>query len=147
MDYTVHGILQARIMEWVAIPFSREWPFLQGMSPSPEDVSTQGSNPGLPHCRHILYQLSPPWKLKNTEVGNLSLLEQIFLIQELNHGLLHCRWIHYQLNYQGSHGYHKDIHKHILRYVVCISCHLDTTSYFLQSLQCPQPELILIGGL
>ena len=26
--------------------------FLQGTSP------TQGSNPGLPHCRHILYQLS-----------------------------------------------------------------------------------------
>ena len=23
MDYTVHGILQARIMEWLAIPFSR----------------------------------------------------------------------------------------------------------------------------
>ena len=23
MDYTVHGIMQARIMEWVAIPFSR----------------------------------------------------------------------------------------------------------------------------
>ena len=23
MDYTVHGILQARIMEWVAFPFSR----------------------------------------------------------------------------------------------------------------------------
>ena len=23
MDYTDHGILQARIMEWVAIPFSR----------------------------------------------------------------------------------------------------------------------------
>ena len=23
MDYTVHGILQARILEWVAIPFSR----------------------------------------------------------------------------------------------------------------------------
>ena len=22
MDYTVHGILQARILEWVAIPFS-----------------------------------------------------------------------------------------------------------------------------
>ena len=28
MDYTVHGILQARILEWVAIPFSRGsfWP-------------------------------------------------------------------------------------------------------------------------
>ena len=24
-DYTVHGILQARILEWVAFPFSREW--------------------------------------------------------------------------------------------------------------------------
>ena len=25
MDYTVHGILQARILEWVAFPFSREF--------------------------------------------------------------------------------------------------------------------------
>ena len=24
MNYTVHGILQARILEWVAVPFSRE---------------------------------------------------------------------------------------------------------------------------
>ena len=24
MDYTVHGILQARILQWVAFPFSRE---------------------------------------------------------------------------------------------------------------------------
>ena len=46
MDYAVHGILQARIQEWVAIPF------LQGIFPP------QGSNPGLPHCRQILYQLS-----------------------------------------------------------------------------------------
>ena len=26
MDYTVHGILQARILEWVAVPFSRDLP-------------------------------------------------------------------------------------------------------------------------
>ena len=26
MDYTVYGILQARILEWVAIPFSRDLP-------------------------------------------------------------------------------------------------------------------------
>ena len=26
MDYTVHGLLQARILEWVAIPFSRGSP-------------------------------------------------------------------------------------------------------------------------
>ena len=46
MDYTVHGILQARILEWVAVPFSRG-------SSQPRE-----SNPGLPHCRWILYQLS-----------------------------------------------------------------------------------------
>ena len=46
MDYAVRGILQARILERVAFPFSR------GIFP------TQGSNPGLPHCRWILYQLS-----------------------------------------------------------------------------------------
>ena len=46
VDHTVHGILQARILEWVAFPFSRR------SSP------TQGSNPGLQHCRQILYQLS-----------------------------------------------------------------------------------------
>ena len=47
MDYTVHRILQARILEWVAFPFSR------GIFP------TQGSNRDLPHCRGILYQQSP----------------------------------------------------------------------------------------
>ena len=46
MDCTVHGILQARILEWAAFPFSR------GIFP------TQGLNPGLLHCRQILYQLS-----------------------------------------------------------------------------------------
>ena len=42
---SVHGILQARILEWVAMPSSR------GSS------QTQGLNPGLPHCRQILYHL------------------------------------------------------------------------------------------
>ena len=50
MDYTAHGILQARILEWVAFSFSR-------VSSQPRD-QTQGSNPGLPRCRQILYQLS-----------------------------------------------------------------------------------------
>ena len=44
--WTVHGILQARILEWIAFPFSR------GI------FRIQGSNPVLPHCRWILYQLS-----------------------------------------------------------------------------------------
>ena len=41
---SVHGILQARILEWVAISFSRG--------------SYQGSNSGHLHCRQILYHLS-----------------------------------------------------------------------------------------
>ena len=45
------GILQARILEWVAIPFSRI--FL-----------TQGSNPGLLPCTWILYGLSHQWLWK-----------------------------------------------------------------------------------
>ena len=45
VDCTVHGILRVRILEWVAIPFSR-------------DLPTQGSNLGLLHCRWILSQLS-----------------------------------------------------------------------------------------
>ena len=48
MDYTVHAILQIRILEWAVFFLS----LLQGIFPS------QGSNPGLPHCMWILYQLS-----------------------------------------------------------------------------------------
>ena len=39
---------------------------------------------------------------KNTGVGSLSFLQQIFPTQELNQGLLYYRWILYQLNYEGS---------------------------------------------
>ena len=48
--------------------------------------------------------LYSPWSSsgQNTGVDSLSLLQGIFLTQELNHGLLHCRWILYQLSYQGS---------------------------------------------
>ena len=63
---------------------------------------TQGSNPGLPHCRWILYQLGYQGKPKNTGVGSLSLLMQIFLSQESNRDLLHCRWILYLLSHMGS---------------------------------------------
>ena len=43
IDYTVHGILWARILEWVTFPFSG---------------GSFQVNPGLLHCRRILYQLS-----------------------------------------------------------------------------------------
>ena len=44
MDYTVHGILQDRILEWVAFP-------------SPGDLPNPGIEPRSP-ALHILYQLS-----------------------------------------------------------------------------------------
>ena len=42
----------------------------------------------------------PQGKSKNNGEGSLSLLQQIFLIQQSNQGLLHCRQILYQLSYQ-----------------------------------------------
>ena len=78
MDYTVHGILQARILEWVAFPFSRG-------SSQPRDWTHE-----------------PQRKPKNTGVGSLSLLQGIFLTQESNQGLLQCRRILYQVSHQGS---------------------------------------------
>ena len=85
---SVHGILQAKILEWVAIPFS-------GGSSQARDRT---------HVSCIVDSLpsKPPGKPKNTGVGSLSLLQWIFPTQELNWGLLHCRQILYQLSYQGS---------------------------------------------
>ena len=62
----------------------------------------QGSNPGLPCCRQILYQLSHREISKSTEVCSLSLHQWLFRTQETKWGLFHCRWILYQLSYQRS---------------------------------------------
>ena len=69
---SIHGILQARILEWVAISFSRE-------SSQPKNRTL-----GLLHCRQILYRLSSKggngdqclyyWKFQ------LSLLELIWVL-------------------------------------------------------------------
>ena len=85
MDYTLHGILWARILEWVAFPFSKG-------SSQPKDPTLQVDS--LP--------AESQGKPKNTGVGSLSLLQGIFPTQELNQGLLHFRRILYQLIYQGS---------------------------------------------
>ena len=86
---SVHGILQARILEWVAIFSCRG-------SSTPRDW-TQVS--------HIASRFFTSWatgKPKNTGVGSLSLLHRIFLTQEWNRDLLHHRRILYQLSYEGS---------------------------------------------
>ena len=50
MDYTVHGILQARILEWVAIPFPRgsSQPTIKPMSPTLQADSLPAEPPGKP---------------------------------------------------------------------------------------------------
>ena len=85
MDYTVHGILQARILVWntpgqVAFPFSR------GSSQPRDRIQVS----------RIARRFFTSWdtgKPKNTGVSSLSLFQQIFQTQESNWGLLNCRQI------------------------------------------------------
>ena len=67
-DYTVHWILQARITEWVG-----SLSLLQRIFP------TRGSNPVLPLCRWVIYQLSHQGSLKLWKLN--SLLDFLFFIQ------------------------------------------------------------------
>ena len=61
MDYTVHGILQARILEWVVFP-------------SPGDLPNPGIEPRSLTLQVDSLPAEPQGKPKNTAVGNLSLL-------------------------------------------------------------------------
>ena len=78
MDFTVHGILQARILEWVAMPFSR-------------DLPNAGIEPTSPSLQMDSSPSEPPRKPKNTGVGSLSLLQRIFTTQELTRSLLYLQ--------------------------------------------------------
>ena len=69
---------------------------------SPGDLPNPGIKPRSPALQAGSLLSEPPGKPKNTGVGSLSLLQGIFLPQELNQGLPHCRWILYQMSYQGS---------------------------------------------
>ena len=82
MDYTVHEILQARILEWVGFPFSR-------------GSSQPRVEPRSPTLRPDSLPAEPQRKPKKTGVGSRFLLQQIFWTQKLNRGLLHCRRILY----------------------------------------------------
>ena len=92
MDCRFHprGILQARVLEWVA-------PFL-----APGDLPNPGIKLRPPTLQVNSLPTEPQGKPKNTGVGSLSLLQQIFPTQELDGSLLHCRQLLYQMSYQGS---------------------------------------------
>ena len=65
MDYADHEILQARILEWVAVPSSR-------------GSSQPGIEPRSPALQAVSLPAEPPGKPRDTGVGSLSLLQQIF---------------------------------------------------------------------
>ena len=69
MDYIVHGIRQAKILEWVTVPFSSGSYTFQADS--------------LP--------TEPPGKSNNIGVGSLSLLQWDLPDLGIELGLLHCR--------------------------------------------------------
>ena len=123
-DSSLYGILQAKTLEWTAIPFSRVssltevWTWVSciagrfftvwateealinyvpclvsqscltlcdPMDCSPPGSSVRGNSPG-----------------QNTGVSSLSLLQGSFPTQGYNPGLPHCRQILYHLSHQGS---------------------------------------------
>ena len=62
MDCTVHGILQARILEWVAFPFSRG-------SSQPRDLPNQGIKPRSPILQADSLPAEPQGKPRDHQNG------------------------------------------------------------------------------
>ena len=80
--------------------FSRPEYWSGQSSPSPRNLHNPEIEPRSPTLQADSSS-EPQGKPKNTAVGSLSLLQQIFLTQEANQGLKHYRQILYQLSYQG----------------------------------------------
>ena len=113
--FPVHGILQARVLEWVAVPFSRG-------SSQPRDQTQVSCIAG---CFFTIWAGRP----KNTGAGSLSLLQGIFPTQESNQHLLHCRQILYQLSYPGSWCVHTQFYHHLMCSAVLVVCCYILRSY------------------
>ena len=105
---SVHGILQARTLEWVAISFSNVWKWkgkvksLSRVWPSVIPWTAAFQAPLSMGFSRQEYWSGVPLPSPNTAGGCCFLLQGIFLTQGLNLGLLHCRQILYQLSYQGK---------------------------------------------
>ena len=103
---SIHGILQARILEWLAISFSI----------STVDVLTYilansvlGFSFFFTSFTTVIIYYPFGDRLPDRCDGKwvaIFLLQGIFPTQESNLGLLHCRQILYRLNYKGSPLYH-----------------------------------------
>ena len=94
-----HGRLQSMRLQRVGHDWATSLgslSFLQGILP------TQGSNPGLPHCRQILYQPSHKRSPRILEWVAYPFSRGSSWPRNWTGGLLYCRRILYQLSYQGS---------------------------------------------
>ena len=117
---SVPGILQAIIPEWVAFPFSKEFPqpllnsYLLYLLHWQEDslplshhtvLLCLGAQSCLILCNPMDYSwLFCPWDSpgKNTGVDCHAFLQGIIPTQGSSPGLLHCRWIFYPLSHHRS---------------------------------------------
>ena len=115
LDYSppgssVHGILQARIQEWVALPSSRG-------SSQPRDwtrvscfagrfftvwVTREAESKSESEVAQSCPTLCDPMDCKSAGVDCHFLLQGIFPTQESNPGLPHCGQSLYRLSHQGS---------------------------------------------
>ena len=102
--FSVHGIFQARVLESVAISFSRgsSWPRVWT-----QVFHNVGRHYPLSHQGSSIF-FEPPFFLggggKNTGVSCHSLLQEIFPTQGLNLGLPHCRQTLYRLSLGPNYG-------------------------------------------
>ena len=107
---SVHGILQTRIQEWVAIPFSTEEVYFIKVNLVTKcraaclchQLNDFGGGLVAKSCQTLAtpWTIARPlclWVLQDTRVGCHFLLQGIFLTQESNPDLLNCRQILYQL--------------------------------------------------
>ena len=80
-----------RTIQSMEFPRPEYWSGLPLLSPG--DLPIAGIKPRSPVLQADSLPAELPGKPKNTGVGGLCLLQQIFLTQESNWGLLHCWWI------------------------------------------------------
>ena len=112
----VHGILQARILDWIAFPFSREsfkprdqtqvfhiaGGFFTSWATREAQMKVKVSQSCPTLCKPMDYTVYGALQARILEWVAFSLLQQIFPTQESNQYLLYCKQILHQLSYQGS---------------------------------------------
>ena len=98
--------------------------------PPPGYLFNPGIKPRSPALQADSLLFEPPVKPKNTGMSSLSLLQGIFLTQDLNQGLLHCRQILHLLNYQGrqfraiqSSVFVQWVWRKLLRFILAVFLH------------------------